>query len=227
MTLRTTPAVAAGVTEHVKDDNVTLKVKIMPDDPYMTFELTASGDNLDGTHERTGQLTRPHFSSSIPIRNRKPNESPPAMGFAIATDRVGKGRVVTGNAIENVVEVESSGMQKKAVRRGYADGPNGRRLLPSTIPERKRMASFAQVCALCLMGEPMFPASTGGSYSDYEPAYLFGNQSASDERYLNSDWDMIQPEMRKSWEAGGRGPWDKFKDAIRHGWDTVRAKRAA
>jgi hypothetical protein len=41
----------------IKDDKVTLK--IMPDDTLtMTFELTASGDKLVGTYERTGSANK-------------------------------------------------------------------------------------------------------------------------------------------------------------------------
>jgi len=70
-------------------------------------------------------------------------------------------------------------------------------------------------------------ASGGRDYSEYAPAYRFGSEYASRDQYRNRDWDSVEPDIRTSWENRGSGAWENFKDAIRHGWDVVRGKRAA
>jgi len=67
----------------------------------------------------------------------------------------------------------------------------------------------------------------GYRYADYEPAYQYGSTCAMDERYRNREWHVIEPEVRRDWEARGVGPWEKFKDSIRYGWDRVRGRKAA
>jgi stress response protein YsnF len=67
----------------------------------------------------------------------------------------------------------------------------------------------------------------GYRYADYEPAYQYGSTCATDDRYRNRDWQAIEPDVRRDWETRGVGPWEKFKDSIRYGWDRVRARKAA
>lgn len=54
--------------------------------------------------------------------------------------------------------------EKKAVG-GYADGPKRRRPLAPTHPERKRMASFAQVVLVPSWEEPMFPTQSADPFA--------------------------------------------------------------
>lgn len=61
----------------------------------------------------------------------------------------------------------------------------------------------------------------GGRFADYEPAYRYGYTLASDKQYKGRRWEEIEPEVRTRWEAEHKGTWDKFKDAIRHGWNKV------
>jgi uncharacterized protein (TIGR02271 family) len=61
-------------------------------------------------------------------------------------------------------------------------------------------------------------ASMGGVYSAYEPAYNFGSELTADPKYRGRTWDEIEPEVRQRWESQHKGSWDKFKDAVRHGW---------
>jgi len=67
----------------------------------------------------------------------------------------------------------------------------------------------------------------GKSYSDYSPAYELGSTLASDERYRNRDWNSVESEARRQWEAKRSGDWNDFRDAIRQAWDTIRGRRAA
>jgi hypothetical protein len=69
---------------------------------------------------------------------------------------------------------------------------------------------------------------SGYDYSRYEPAYQFGAVCARDARFQNRDWNSIEPDVRRQWEAEhGSSAWDEFKDSIRFGWEKIRGRRAA
>jgi hypothetical protein len=68
-------------------------------------------------------------------------------------------------------------------------------------------------------------AATGASYEEYEEAYRYGVSAASDERYHRRNWDdSMETELRHDWEGrstGGHETWERFKLAVRHGWERV------
>jgi hypothetical protein len=66
-------------------------------------------------------------------------------------------------------------------------------------------------------------SSLGGSYDDYAPAYRFGNEMRRNEKYRDRDWSDIEQSLRSDWETRnpGASPWDKFKAAVRRGWDKI------
>ena len=63
-------------------------------------------------------------------------------------------------------------------------------------------------------------AGTGAAYAEYEPAYRYGYELRHDERYRGRDWAALEADARRDWE---RHPntWERFKDAIRYGWDNL------
>lgn len=64
-------------------------------------------------------------------------------------------------------------------------------------------------------------ASAGGRYEDYAPAYGYGSTMASSQ-YRGRSWDEVEPALRSDWETRNPGStWEKFKSAVRHGWDRV------
>lgn len=63
-----------------------------------------------------------------------------------------------------------------------------------------------------------------GAYADYEPAYRYGYDLAGNERYRGRDWAALEADARRDWESRHAGTWEQFKDAIRYGWDKVRAR---
>jgi len=66
----------------------------------------------------------------------------------------------------------------------------------------------------------------GGRYEDYEPAYRYGTTLASDERYRNRNWNDIEADARRDWETRYPGStWERFKAAVRHGWDRITGQR--
>jgi hypothetical protein len=68
---------------------------------------------------------------------------------------------------------------------------------------------------------------TGRPYTYYEPAYRYGYTLATDPRYRDREWDVIEPEARRGWTEHGRGTWEEFKATVRRAWDRVRGRRSA
>ena len=65
-------------------------------------------------------------------------------------------------------------------------------------------------------------AAAGGQYEDYAPAYQFGASLRNHARYAGRDWDTVEAEAHRDWEV--RYPdsaWERFKDAVRHGWNSL------
>jgi hypothetical protein len=69
-------------------------------------------------------------------------------------------------------------------------------------------------------------AHTGRQYTDYEPAYRYGYTLATDPRYSDSEWGVIEPEARRGWAEHGRGTWEEFKDTVRRARERVRGRRS-
>jgi hypothetical protein len=63
----------------------------------------------------------------------------------------------------------------------------------------------------------------GGSYDEYEPAYLYGSEMATSERYRGRTWDQSESDLRNEWQSRTPGDtsWERFKAAIKHGWDRI------
>jgi uncharacterized protein (TIGR02271 family) len=65
-------------------------------------------------------------------------------------------------------------------------------------------------------------ANRGHQFNYYEPGYRYGYDLAATDRYRNRSWDEIAPEIRMDWERQHpQSAWDDFKDAVRHGWESV------
>jgi uncharacterized protein (TIGR02271 family) len=64
----------------------------------------------------------------------------------------------------------------------------------------------------------------GVAYAEYEPAYRYGYELGTNERYRGRDWAALEAEARRDWEARHPSTWERFKDAIRYSWDKVHAR---
>jgi uncharacterized protein (TIGR02271 family) len=67
-------------------------------------------------------------------------------------------------------------------------------------------------------------AGKGVAYTEYEPAYRYGYELRTNERYRGRDWAALEADARRDWEARHPNTWERFKDAIRYGWDKVRTR---
>jgi uncharacterized protein (TIGR02271 family) len=68
-------------------------------------------------------------------------------------------------------------------------------------------------------------ASSGTAYEAYEPAYRYGYELSTNERYRGRDWTTLEADARRDWETRQPGTWARFHDAIRHAWEAVRGRR--
>ncbi|MFM0735339.1 hypothetical protein PQQ52_33170 [Paraburkholderia sediminicola] len=65
-------------------------------------------------------------------------------------------------------------------------------------------------------------AAGNARYEDYVPAYRYGAEIARDARYRDQPWDDVEPEARRHWETTSPdSTWERFKLAVRHGWERV------
>ena len=65
-------------------------------------------------------------------------------------------------------------------------------------------------------------ARSGRSYNEYEPAYRFGYDLATDDRYRGQEWDDIAEDVATDWGREFDEEWDEFKGAVRQGWEEVK-----
>lgn len=64
-------------------------------------------------------------------------------------------------------------------------------------------------------------ASSGMGYETYEPAYQYGYTLRNRTNMRNRNWADVESQARTDWERDHRGTWERFKAAVRHGWDSV------
>ena len=67
-------------------------------------------------------------------------------------------------------------------------------------------------------------ATSGAAYTAYEPAYRYGYELGTNERYRGRDWVALEADARRDWEARHPRTWTRFHDAIRHAWEAVRGR---
>ena len=62
-------------------------------------------------------------------------------------------------------------------------------------------------------------ADAGWDYdTGYQHAYRYGYDLAGS----GKDWSAVEPEVQSNWETRNKGTWERFKDAIRYGFDQGR-----
>jgi len=66
--------------------------------------------------------------------------------------------------------------------------------------------------------------SRGVTYDRFQPAYRYGYDLGGDQRFRGRNWNEIERDVRRDWESRNQGPWEDFKDAVRHGWNKVTGK---
>ena len=95
---------------------------------------------------------------------------------------------------------------------------------PETTTEAKRGTApqdFATYDSMCRKHYATAFADRGGAYTEYEPAYRYGYELRTNERYRGRDWAALEADARRDWELRHPSTWDRFKDAIRYGWESL------
>ena len=70
--------------------------------------------------------------------------------------------------------------------------------------------------------------TSGERYEDYDSAYRYGSSLADNDRYKNSQWDEVEPQVRQDWESRHPGSaWEKVKDAVRYGVERISNRRSS
>jgi hypothetical protein len=65
-------------------------------------------------------------------------------------------------------------------------------------------------------------AAESARYEDYVPAYRYGAEIGNDAQFRDRPWEDIEPEARRHWETTSPdSTWERFKLAVRHGWERV------
>ena len=82
-------------------------------------------------------------------------------------------------------------------------------------------SSFARYAANFREHHRQTVTESGLTYMEYEPAYRYGYDVG--EHNPDKDWATLEEGIRRGWELWHPGTWERFKGAIRHGWNTFRA----
>lgn len=61
------------------------------------------------------------------------------------------------------------------------------------------------------------------SFDQVAPAYAFGERLRR--RSSDGDWSAIESRISMNWERKNPGTWERFRDAIRAGWESISDKR--
>jgi hypothetical protein len=67
-------------------------------------------------------------------------------------------------------------------------------------------------------------ADAGPAFAHYAPAYRYGYDLAIDPEHRTLLWADMEPDVRKYWEEEYREqlPWESYRNATRHAWETIR-----
>ncbi|MGE5224048.1 MAG: hypothetical protein ACM3PY_16535 [Omnitrophica WOR_2 bacterium] len=63
---------------------------------------------------------------------------------------------------------------------------------------------------------------SGYTYEQYQPAYRYGYDLATNTRYQDMNWDQVEPDARRYWDERNPGTWDRIKNAVRYAYDEIR-----
>lgn len=69
-----------------------------------------------------------------------------------------------------------------------------------------------------------FSKSEDYSYDDYAIGYRYGATLGEDPQNRGKDWDNVAARAQTQWDERNYATWDKFKDAVRYGWQRVRGE---
>lgn len=67
--------------------------------------------------------------------------------------------------------------------------------------------------------------SANGDFEDYEPAYRYGFDLASESEFKGKPWRDARSDAKRRWDEERNEPWFKFDQAVEHGYTTAQSRR--
>lgn len=65
-------------------------------------------------------------------------------------------------------------------------------------------------------------AGSGYTYEQYQPAYRYGYDLATNARYRDRDWEQVEPEAAQYWNERNPGTWERIRDAVHYAWQEIK-----
>ncbi len=71
-----------------------------------------------------------------------------------------------------------------------------------------------------------YASTPDARYEDYQPAYRYGYETASDPRYRGRNWNEVENDLRSDYSRRyPNSTWERMKDSVRYGWEKVTGQR--
>jgi hypothetical protein len=188
----------------------------------------------DSLMPRSGELARDPLAGRDPVTGRDPATMTGLAGDALSERDALAGRdpLRAGEPLPGVRADTASDWRTVNDPLGPLDEP----AKPQQVETRMQSQTQSQTQSLNVPNEYMEYeedfradydtryAATGEPYEDYQGAYRYGATLGNDDRFRSRAWDdQMEYEMQRDWES--RHPeghtWERFKAAVRHGWDRV------
>ena len=115
--------------------------------------------------------------------------------------------VVIGKESQNRTEQIADTVRKTDVR------------VEPIVGQDKVRGGFEKVDASC---RTHFKSNFENSGWDYDTGYSHAYRYGYDLAGSGKDWSSLEGDVRTNWETRNKGTWDRFKDAIRYGYDQGR-----
>ena len=175
-------------------------------------------------------IFRQHYVKTFPDRSAAYIEYEPAYryGYTLATDERYRGRdwaTLEADARRDWEARHPNTWErfKDAIRYGW-ESLTGHGTEPSQVSRTVAREDFTTYSDDFRKHYGTAYGTSGMAYAEYEPAYRYGYEIGTNERYRGRDWAALEAEARRDWEARHPHTWERFKEAIRYSWDKVRAR---
>jgi hypothetical protein len=189
-----------------------------PLSPAVSEPLTGGAPTAPST-QASAQGWRPIDSSPEPLDPLRPAVREPLTGGAPTSQSAASASAQSWRPIDPVDQLDESETSARRVDVGAPVDPV-RPVSRNTMPDE-----FMEYEDDFRTDYESKYAATGARYEEYEDAYRYGATAGTDERYHRRNWDdSMETELRRDWESSkplGEDTWERFKHAVRHGWDRV------
>jgi hypothetical protein len=194
----------------------------MPDEPHALDDPEARREHSILDELGLGGLGQAHhgYATARPVDDTARSSSPVPSESHVETPLTPQPPLSEAATINSIAAGSAPGFG--AVFTPVEVAPAARR--PEAMPEETMPDEFLEYEEDFRNHYDEQYASDQDRYEDYVPAYRYGATLARDMRYRDLAWDEVEPEVRRHWEstsADAPDTWERFKLAVRHGWERV------